>query len=935
MRKFILLTFYACFLWLSASAQTWTRMQSWGLDFESIHWVNENLGFIVGERVILRSTNGGTSWEEIPFAVEGKLKDVDFLNPSSGVAVGENGVIYLSHDGGDSWTKAISTTSATLNSVNYFSENSLFAVGESGTILSSMNGGETWSTLNSGSTESFNDLYFTSSDSAFIVGDRGQILRTSNSGSSWIILNSGQTVDLKGIAFSNSKTGFAAGEQGTVLKTIDGGENWTKINSTVTSTLNKVAISTLDSRIINIVGESATAIRSINLGTSFSKINLGTTTPGALTNLAFRPTTTQVYAVGPNGNLILSNNSGSSYSRSLLGIRNNLTGVDFKTDRFGFISGEQGEFFVTSTSALTLIPRPIPEPIKIINLDFWNTGFGYISSESGKMFRTGNAGTSWVPVPAQTTEMINGFYLFAPSVAYIVGNKGYIGRSFDSGSTWDSNIQTNTTENLKNVTFFDFQVGFAMGDNGQISWTNGGNNWENLPKLTTENLNALAKVDSSTAIIVGNGGVILKSEDKARTWRKITTSTIENLNSVDFWDASIGFIVGDKGVTLVTNDGGETWGEVKSGTERNLNSVSAGNPTVAYAVGDDGTILKYVCIPPTDLSEISGSQTSCLELQKYNIQDNPEPGSSIVWRVDGGQILSGQGTNEIEVLWTAAGNNGVFVSRQNFCGNGETSFIPVIVNQIPPIAQISGEGKACIGITYSYSLPEITAVTYTWSVVGGELIAGQGKSKIEVNWTSSGIQQLEVIQENACGISTPVVKQINVTSAPLQPEKIQGNTVVGLGLQTYEIPIQAEVNYQWEIAEGGVIQQGQGSNSVVVNWLNEGIQTLKVTPQNECNDGPAQTLEVIVNIITSLPEQLETGIKIYPNPSKGQIYLELKDATVWESVQLVNSFGQVIKRVELGGTQSKIEFENLSTGLFIIQLQNKNELKQYKVIVNR
>lgn len=68
-----------------------------------------------------------------------------------------------------------------------------------------------------------------------------------------------------------------------------------------------------------------------------------------------------------------------------------------------------------------------------------------------------------------------------------------------------------------------------------------------------------------------------------------------------------------------------------------------------------------------------------------------------------GQIQSGQGTQEIEVLWTNTGNNGVFVSRVNFCGNGETSFIPVVVNQIPPINQISGEGKACVGPTYSYS----------------------------------------------------------------------------------------------------------------------------------------------------------------------------------------------------------------------------------------
>lgn len=934
MHKFLSLTLFGFFLYLSSYAQTWTRTQSWGLDFESIDWVNENLGFIVGERIILRSSNGGASWEEIPFTFEGKLKDVDFLNATTGVAVGENGMIYYSRNGGNTWVKAISNTSAVLNSVHFFSESRLFAVGNSGTLLSSSNSGETWSNVNSGTTESLNDLFVTSSDSVFIVGDKGKILRSSNGGSSWVALNSGQSVNIKGIAFSNSKIGYGAGELGTVIKTIDGGLTWTKLNSTVSTTLNKVSISTLDVRIVNIVGESSTAIRSANSGATFSKINLGTTTPGALTNLAFKPSGIQVFAVGPTGNLISSVNSGTSYTQRLLGIRNNLTGTDFKTAQFGFISGERGELYITSNSTQTIIRRPIPESIKIISLDFWNTGFGYVSGGSGKMYRTGNSGTSWVAVPAQTPQAINGFYLFAPSVAYIAGNNGYIARSFDSGGTWDSSPQTNTSENLRDVTFFDFQVGFAMGDNGQISWSNGGNVWENLPKLTSENLNALAKVDSSTAIIVGNKGVILKSEDKARTWRRIEVSETENLNSVDFWDASIGFIVGDRGKTLVTLDGGETWGEVPSGTTRNLNSVSAANPTIAYAVGDDGTVLNYVCVPPNDLSEISGPQTSCLTVQKYQIQDSPTPGSSIVWRVDGGQIQSGQGTNEIEILWNKTGNNGVFVSRQNFCGNGETSFIPVVINDIPAINQISGDGKACVGPTYSYSLPEKVAVTYTWTITGGEIITGQGKSKIEVKWTSNGVQQLSVIQENDCGKSASVEKPINVTSAPSQPGAIQGNALVGLGIQTYEVPNQPGVNYRWEISGTGIIQQGQGSNRVVINWLSEGSQTIKVTPQNECNDGTAQTLAVNVNIITSLPEEIEMGIKIYPNPSNGRVYLELKDARIWESVQLVNSFGQVVTSVDLGGVQGRIMFENLGRGLFIIQLQNKNELRQYKVIVN-
>jgi hypothetical protein len=112
-------------------------------------------------------------------------------------------------------------------------------------------------------------------------------------------------------------------------------------------------------------------------------------------------------------------------------------------------------------------------------------------------------------------------------------------------------------------------------------------------------------------------------------------------------------------------------------------------------------------------------------------------------------------------------------------------------------------------------------------------------------------------------------------------------------------------------------------------------QIIKVTPQNECNDGQSRILAVKINLITHLPEELETGVKIYPNPSSGKVYIELKDPKIWKVIRLINSLGQVIQDVELGLLQQKIEFENLNTGFYIIQLQNRNEVKQFKVIVKK
>jgi hypothetical protein len=107
-----------------------------------------------------------------------------------------------------------------------------------------------------------------------------------------------------------------------------------------------------------------------------------------------------------------------------------------------------------------------------------------------------------------------------------------------------------------------------------------------------------------------------------------------------------------------------------------------------------------------------------------------------------------------------------------------------------------------------------------------------------------------------------------------------------------------------------------------------------VTPQNECNEGVSRALDVNVNIITALPEKEISGIKVYPNPSAGILFIEFEGSSNWESLRLVNSIGQEIQKFQQTGNMDRIRIENLKKGLYIIQLQSKNSISQYKVIVN-
>lgn len=935
MIRHLVFLFFILLFSFQASSQTWTRMQGWGLNLESTTWITATEGVAVGENLIIRTNDGGTTWEEVLQDFGGHFYDVVFFEDGRGVAVGEKGLIFTSADFGKTWVKRESGTQNNLLSIAKTSVMHLIAVGQNGEIIQSFNAGVSWSKITSGTNRQLNDITFINENTAFIAVNNGQILKSFDTGTTWMSTTISDK-NLNGIAFSSDMIGYVTGENGVFLKTIDGGETWTELVTNVTRTLRKLAISPVDVRIITAVGDSATVVRTANSGATFSRPNLGATNFRHLSNIAFKPNLAQATSVGQDGYLINSTNSGASWAQKFAGVRNNFSSVDFKNLNTGFISGENGGLFVTSNGATTLVSRPIPETSEIETIDFWNTSFGYASTEAGKIYRTGNSGSAWVPVFLPVDRTISGFYLFAPSVLYAAGNNGYITRSFDSGVTWDQTIRSNTTTNLKDVTFFDFVFGFAMGENGQISWSAGGNEWENLPKITTENLNALAKLDTTRALIVGDRGTILKTDDKARTWRKIESGTLKNLNSIDFFGENVGFIAGEEGLALVTLDGGETWISSPTGTIRDLKAVSAGTDSKAYFVGDDGSIITYNCIPPVgSLGEISGQSQSCLSSEIYTIAGTPEGGSEIIWRVDGGEIIAGQGTNQIEVIWTIPGRNAVLVSRSNFCGSGETSGLEVEVQSVPTSTlSIAGNGAVCQDEMSAYSLPNFEGTTYTWIVTGGDITKGQGSNSIEVEWTTAGQHLISVSLENRCGPSAPILKTITVNSVPASPLGIAGEALVGLGEQTYEIDPSPGLNYRWSLSGGGRITSGQGSGKITILWENEGDFELAVEAQNECGFSSKRILPVNVNIITALEPWDEGELKIYPNPSQGNLTISSKNLGQWSVALIYNPLGQVIETMPIETNQEQLQLNNLPKGLILIQLLGKNRVITKKILVN-
>jgi hypothetical protein len=102
---------------------------------------------------------------------------------------------------------------------------------------------------------------------------------------------------------------------------------------------------------------------------------------------------------------------------------------------------------------------------------------------------------------------------------------------------------------------------------------------------------------------------------------------------------------------------------------------------------------------PALIDSLSGDFMPCFSVSSYTYTAHTTPASAeIQWSVSPllGTIQSGQGTNEVEIIWTGVGGGQLCASTLTDCGTGNEICMDVSVEMVPPV-QLYFE--ACLGDT--------------------------------------------------------------------------------------------------------------------------------------------------------------------------------------------------------------------------------------------
>jgi len=129
--------------------------------------------------------------------------------------------------------------------------------------------------------------------------------------------------------------------------------------------------------------------------------------------------------------------------------------------------------------------------------------------------------------------------------------------------------------------------------------------WIQQNSGTTQSLTDVVMIDTTTAIVVGRDGSILRTTDCGSNWIDVAAplSFIQPWKAVDFCGTLNGVIIGEFGGILITTNGGINWQTRYIPTEQKCLSVLQLSPGYFYVGADSGWVYQTADTGKTWTSE--------------------------------------------------------------------------------------------------------------------------------------------------------------------------------------------------------------------------------------------------------------------------------------------------------------------------------------------
>ena len=438
----------------------------WSSHLYDVHFVNENLGWAVGnavdiipgldaeegaESLIIHTADGGKTWHRQSSSVFGKpLRKVYFRSELEGWCLGESGVLIHTSDGGKTWKPIETDTENNLHDF-FIAEAAGWIVGDWGTLLKSTDGGHTFTKIDETvfAKKSLKGIYFVDENQGWIITYRntvagknaGYIYRTTDGGATWEEQYATEAA-LFSVHFVDKQIGWVVGDRRSVYATTDGGKTWQFITD----------------------GSNQRHKTSYEQPEYLGKEPLHTFT---LYDIDFTDTQNG-WIVGDLGVILHTASGGKGKWKHQRGgprFHNSadavLLGVDFVSKQLGWVVGENGTILHTRNGGVTWEAQSSPSHL-LVGVCAVSSEEGYVVGDRGAILRTEDGGGVWNPQDSRTTECFGAAHFVSPQKGWAVAEAGVVLQTTNGGVVWERQT-SGTQQDLLGVFFVDERLAGASG----------------------------------------------------------------------------------------------------------------------------------------------------------------------------------------------------------------------------------------------------------------------------------------------------------------------------------------------------------------------------------------------------------------------------------------------------------------------------------------
>lgn len=313
----------------------------------------------------------------------------------------------------------------------------------------------------------------------------------------------------------------------------------------------------------------------------------------------------RLVAVGAHGHIVYSDDNGLNWTQAKVPVSVTLTKVFFVSGKIGWAVGHDSVILKTTDGGLNWT----------LQFDGFKANQAIVEGAKKSLEKAEEA----VLQAAQSDDQDA-----MDAAEENLENLGYV---LDD-AIYDNDI--GSTKPFLDIWFYNAHQGYAIGAYGLFFYTtDGGENWHNgssrVPNPNRFHLNSIAMVGSNALMMVGEQGLIVRSDDLGKTWFE---------QDAPYGGSFFGLVAnsdqqllyGLRGHVFYTQNSGLNWTELDTGSEQTLLGGVIGK-TQTLLVGSAGTVLIF---------NRSLKQTNSISLE------GRKDHSGIVEAVDGTFVLVGE-----------------------------------------------------------------------------------------------------------------------------------------------------------------------------------------------------------------------------------------------------------------------------------------------------